>query len=130
MTKLPVLTEMGIVNPTEISRYTLHQVGKVDHLRIIYRRKKNSVLPVSKRFKFGRAEKMVMVDSGTQRTETIQEISPYLTKAIAELDLILKSKRNRKVLVKDIEEEITRIEEEISTHLESLRSMIERLKLS
>jgi len=127
MTKFPILNEMGIVNPNEISRYTLHQVGKVDHLRIIYRRKKNSVLPVSKRFKFGRSEKMVMVDSGTQKTEIVQEISPYLTKAIAELDQVLKSKRSRKVLVKDIEEEISRIKEEMSAHMEALRSMLERL---
>ncbi len=128
MTKYPVLTEMGIVYPNEISRYTLHQVGNVDHLRVIYRRKKNSVLPVSKRFKFARSEKMVVVDSGTQKTEIIQEISPYLTRAIAELDRVLKSKRSRIVLVKDIEEEINRIEEEMTGHMESLRSMLERLK--
>ena len=127
MSKFPTLTEMGVVNPNEISRYTLHQVGKVDHLRIIYNRKKHSVLPVSKRFKFGRAEKMVMVDSGTQKTEIIQEISPYLTKAIAELDQVLKRKRGRKVAVKAIEEEISRIEEEMTAHMESLRSMISRL---
>ena len=127
MTKYLILTEMGITNPNEISRYTLHQVNKIDHLRIIYKRKKNSVLPVSKRFKFGRSEKMVMVDSGTQKTEIIQEISPYLTKAIAELDRVLKSKRSRKVLVKDIEEEISRIEEEMGAHMEALKSMLARL---
>lgn len=127
MSKYPILTEMGVVNPHEISRYTMHQVGNVDHLRIIYKRKKHSVLPVSKRFKFGRIEKMVMVDSGTQKTEVIQEISPYLTKAIAELDMVLKRKRSRKIVITDIEEEISRIEEEMSAHMESLRSMISRL---
>lgn len=127
MSKYPILTEMGIVNPHEINRYTLHQVGNMDHLRVIYRRKKNSVLPVSKRFKFARTEKMVVVDSGTQKTEIIQEISPYLTKAIAELDTVLKRKRSRKVLIKDVEEEISRIEEEMSAHMAALRSMIERL---
>ena len=127
MSNFPTLSEMGVANPEEISRYTLHQVGSTDHLRIVYKRKKNSVLPVSKRFKFGRAEKMVMVDSGTQKTETIHEISPYLTRAISELDLVLKRKRSKKVAVKDIEDEISRIEEEMNAHLASLRSMLEKL---
>ena len=125
--KYPTLNEMGVSNPEEIGRYTLHQVGNVDHLCIVYNRKKNSFLPVTKRFKFGRSEKLVMVDSGTQKTEVVHEISPFLTKAMAELDTILKRKRSRKVLLKDIEEEISRIEEEMHAHIASLRSMIERL---
>jgi len=127
MANFPTLKEMGVSNPTEISRYTLHQVGNVDHLSIVYNRKRNSLLPVTKRFKFGRSEKMVMVDSGTQKTETVHEISPFLTKAMAEMDTILKRKRSRKVLIKDIDDEIARIEEEMNAHIASLRSMLERL---
>ncbi len=127
MANFPTLKEMGVSNPNEISRYTLHQVGNVDHLTIVYQRKKNSFLPVTKRFKFGRSEKMVMVDSGTQKTEVVHEISPFLTKAMAEMDSILKRRRSRKVLIKDIEEEINRIEEEMNSHIASLRSMLERL---
>ncbi len=125
--KYPTLNEMGVSNPEQISRYTLHQVGNVDHLCIVYQRKKNSLLPVTKRFKFPRSEKLVMVDSGTQKMETVNEISPYVTKAMAELDQILKRKRSRKVLIKDIEDEIARIEEEMNAHIASLRSMLERL---
>jgi len=127
MAKFPILTEMGVNKPEEISRYTLHQIGDVDHLRIIYKRKKNSLLPVSKRFKFGRSQKMVVVDSGTRKTETVHEISPFLLKAVAELDLIVKRKRSKKDLVRDLEEEIIRIEEDMGSHMASLRALIDKL---
>ena len=78
MADYPALTQMGISNPSQISRYSLQHINNVDILRIVYKRQKGSLLPVSKKFKFGRAEKMVVTDGGRNQTETVHEISPFL----------------------------------------------------
>ncbi len=82
MAEFPNLSEMGINNPGEIEHYSLSTTNNVDHLRIIYKRKKGSLLPTSKRFEFGRASRTVMTDSGTQATESVHDISPFLHKAL------------------------------------------------
>jgi hypothetical protein len=73
MSNFPTLTEMGINNPGEIERYSHSTTDHVDVLRVIYRRKKGSLLPTSKRFEFGRSSKTVMAEAapGLQKSYTI-----------------------------------------------------------
>ncbi len=60
MSEFPTLSEMGISRCNEITHYVLRPDGKSrDILRIFYKRKKGSVLPERKTFKFGRSAKMV-----------------------------------------------------------------------
>ena len=81
------LSEMGIVRFHEIANYSLRQDGAdKDVLRVIYKRAKGSLLPHSRKYKFGRAMKTVVADGGTARMEHVYEISPFLLKAVAELD--------------------------------------------
>ena len=83
----PALSEMGIVRFHEISNYSLRQDGAdKDILRVIYKRAKGSLLPHSRKYKFGRSLKTVIADGGTSRMEHTYEISPFLLKAVAELD--------------------------------------------
>ncbi len=63
MPTYPTLTEMGINNPGEIERFSLNTVNNTDILRIVYKRKKGSLLPASKRFRFGRATKTIITDN-------------------------------------------------------------------
>ncbi|ASJ74144.1 DUF3461 family protein [Granulosicoccus antarcticus] len=87
----PSLTEMGIVRFNEISHYSLRQSGPdKDVLRIIYNRAKGSFLPHTRKYKFGRAPKTVVADGGTARMEHTYEISPFLLKAVHELDELVK----------------------------------------
>ncbi len=130
MSKYPTLTEMGINNPGEIERYSLNTVNQVDLLRVIYKRKKGSLLPASKRFEFGRSSKTVMADSGTQKTEIVHEISPFVRQAIKELDSILNSKKSNVENANLVKEELQRLHQEMSSRLEYIESLIDDMQSS
>lgn len=106
----PALSEMGIVRFHEISHYSLRQEGvDKDILRINYKRAKGSLLPYSRKYKFGRATKAVIADGGTARMENTYEISPFLLKAIAELDSLIGQNRhdiNAKPVTHDLKSDL------------------------
>lgn len=84
------LAEMGITRFHEVSHYTLRQDGvKNDVLKVYYKRQKGSLLPESRKYRFGRSLKTIIADGGTARMEDTYEISPYLLSAIAELDRLV-----------------------------------------
>lgn len=88
--KTPTLTEMGINNPSEITRYKLSKPSaNVDELTVYYKRQKGSLLPVRRAYEFGRAMRTAVADSGTGRTAALGDISPRLLEAVAELDSLL-----------------------------------------
>ena len=87
----PALSEMGITRFHEIASYTLRQEGAdKDVLRVTYKRAKGSLLPYSRKYKFGRSQKTVLADGGTARVEITHVISPFLLKAVSELDRLVK----------------------------------------
>lgn len=86
----PTLTEMGIINPSEITRYSLSQLNAyTDELTVYYKRQKGSLLPVRRAYEFGRAMRSAVADSGTGRIASVGDVSPRLLEAVAELDLLL-----------------------------------------
>lgn len=90
----PMLTEMGVRRFHEISHYTLRQDGaRNDFLKIHYKRQKGSLLPVTRKYTFGRSLKTVVADGGTSRMEDTYEISPYLLDAVTELDALVAQNR-------------------------------------
>lgn len=92
------LAEMGITRFHQISNYSLRQDGAdKDVLRVIYKRAKGSLLPHSRKYKFGRSLKTVIADGGTARMEHTYEISPFLLKAVAELDDLVTYNRHEPV---------------------------------
>lgn len=125
--KYPLLNEMGVTNPEEISRYSLQTVNNVDILRIVYKRKKGSLLPTSKKYRFPRNPKMLVTDSGSQKTELIQEISPFLNKVTDELHTIISKKHMHKEQKEIILHEINRLEEETISRITYLRELVEKL---
>lgn len=128
MSKYPTLTEMGINNPTEIERYSLSTINHIDIIRVVYKRKKGSLLPASKRFRFGRATRTVIADSGTRKTEVVHEISPFVQKAVVELDQIITAKGATIEHSKLIKEEVQRLHEEVASRLNYIESLIDDMK--
>ena len=125
MSKFPTLSEMGITNPGEIERYSLSTTNHIDSLRIIYKRKKGSLLPTSKRFEFGRSSKTVMADSGTQKTDIVHDISPFLQKALKELDQLIDAKKSNIEHAKLVKEELQRLHQEMSSRMTYIESLID-----
>ncbi|MDB4222261.1 DUF3461 family protein [Granulosicoccus sp.] len=90
----PALAEMGIKRFHEISHYSLRQDGaQKDVLRVNYKRAKGSWLPYSRKYQFGRAVKTVVADGGTARLESSFEISPFLLKAVVELEKLVEQNK-------------------------------------
>lgn len=125
MSDYPTLTEMGIQNPDQISRYSLTTINNTDILRIVYKRKKGSFLPASRRYRFGRASKTIIADSGTRTTERVYEISPFVTKAVQELEQIVSGKRTTAENHKLIKEELHRLNEEVASRIAYIESLME-----
>ena len=126
-TKYPALAAMGIVNPNQIDRFSLQTSGDYDVLRIIYKREKGSLLPGSKKFKFRRSTRLIEMDGGNKKHETISEISPALSGAISELHKLVNQKHTHKEQKEIIQDEMLRLEEEISTRITYLKSLIDKL---
>ncbi len=127
MSKFSTLSEMGINNPGEVERYSLNTTNNIDVLRIVYKRKKGSILPTSKRFEFGRSEKTVVADSGTGKTVILHVISPFLQKAMKELDEIISTKKSNIQHAKLVKQELQRLHQDMASRLVYIESLIDEM---
>ena len=127
MSNYPHLTEMGILNPQEIEKFAIYSTDKLDVLRIIYQRKKGSLLPVSKNFKFPRVKKSVLVDSGTRDTAIIFESTDAFRSALHELEALKVNKSKGEDLAALILAEIKLLEEDITLRTEYIKSLVGKI---
>ena len=128
MKKYPRLDEMGVNNPQEIEKFLIYTTDNFDILRIIYERKKGSLLPVSKNYKFPRIKKSVMVDSGTRQTEVIFESAPAFREALSELEQLKAARDQGADLAEMITEEVRLLEEDVALRIEYIKSLIKKVK--
>ena len=129
MSEYTTLAEMGIKRCNEITHYSLRQDGKSrDILKIYYKRKKGSVLPERKTFKFGRSAKMVADDTSKTGSKEIYEISPFLLKAVAELDQIVDEHQSDKDKVKLMIKRVEQLEKDVSFATHELKTLLSSLK--
>lgn len=127
MSNYPKLTEMGVQHPEEIEKFAVYTVGNTDVLRIIYDRKKGSLLPVSRRYKFPQVKKSVMVDSGTRQTETLFESTPAFREALHELEQLRLEREKGQDLAAMIREEFQHLEEDIALRSQYIKKLLEKL---
>lgn len=129
MSNFPTLTEMGICCPDEITHYALSQSAKnKDSLKIFYKRKKGSFLPHRKTFKFGRSAKMVADKNAKSGSTEIYEISPFLQKAVAELDSLVNEHDNDIDITKLLLKRVDQLEKEVMESTDEIRSIIKLLE--
>jgi hypothetical protein len=121
------LGEMRITNPLEIERYSVQSVNRTDILRVVYKRKKGSLLPESKRFRFPRIKKTAMEDSGTRKIDIRWEVSPFLQKAVSELDQILSTKISRQKRREIIMDELRLLEEDAAHRIDYIRGLLKEI---
>ncbi len=127
MSKYPRLEEMGVNNPQQIEKFLIYTTEDFDILRIIYERKKGSLLPVSKNYKFPRIKKSVLVDSGTRQTEIIYESDPAFREALHELEQIKTARDEGADLAELISEEVRLLEEDVALRIEYIKSLIKKV---
>ena len=127
MDKYQTLEEMKIKSPLEIARYAVQTVDNIDWLRVVYKRKKGSFLPESKHFRFPRIKKTTMENSGTRKMDIRWEISPFLQKAVSELDQLLSDKISKEKMKAVILDELKRLEQESHMRVLYIRGLIEEL---
>lgn len=127
MSNYPKLTEMGVKHPEQIEKFAVYTVGHTDILRIIYDRKKGSLLPVSRRYKFPQVKRSVIVDSGTRQTETLFESTPAFREALHELEQLKLVREKGGDLAEMIRLEFKHLEEDIALRSQYIKSMLDKL---
>jgi hypothetical protein len=131
MHEYKTLREMKIKRPTQIDRYSVqtieHPDVHTDVLRIVYKRKKGSLLPESQRFRFPRIKKTSLEDSGTRKMDIRWEVSPFLQKAVSELDQLLTTELSKEENIKLILEEMRRLEEDAAHRIDYIRSLVQSI---
>lgn len=127
MSNYPKLAEMGITRPEEIEKFAVYTVGNTDILQVTYNRKKGSILPVIRRYKFPQVKESVMVDSGTRRTETLFKSTPAFREALHELEELKLARDQGKDLKAHLQEEIRLLQEDVALRTEYIQTLIDRL---
>ncbi len=127
MKNYPHLKEMGIQNPQEIEKFAVYSTEDQDILRIVYKRKKGSPLPISKKFKFPRLKKSVIVDSGSRQTGMIFESVPAFRDALHELEQLKVEKTRSDDLAGQIADEINFLEEDVALRIAYIRALVKKL---
>ncbi len=126
-TKYPTLAEMGVSSFDDITKYTMRQEGGYDILKVYYKREKGSFLPRSKKFRFGRSTRTVMVDSGRQQWQEVSEISPFLLRAITELNKLAEEEKIGGNSKEDLAKEVLHLERVMSEKMAEIRAKLEAL---
>lgn len=127
MGKYKALTEMGIQHPEQIARHAVYTDGNTDILQIIYNRKKGSILPVSKKYRFERIKKSTLVDGGSRQTGIVYESAPEFQRALAELEELMDAKDRAQDVSKLIGEEVRLLEEDVAARIAYIKSLVEKV---
>lgn len=128
MSNFESLTRMGIQNPEDITRYELYSVNQMDVLRVIYDRKKGSILPVTKKYLFPQIKKSTMVDSGTRQTQVLFESSAELRNAVAALDELIVKREAVSVRKDDLLNDIQLLEEDFAARINHIKLLIKQMQ--
>ncbi|EKO3427375.1 DUF3461 family protein [Vibrio fluvialis] len=124
----PHLTGLGIIDPTQIERYSLRQEAHKDVLKIYFKKQKGELFAKSVKFKYPRQVKNVLVDSGSHQYKEVTEINRNLTLIIDELNQITKHVQITQVDVKQkILSDLRHLEKVVASKIAEIESDLEKL---
>jgi len=124
----PTLQSMGITSIQDIEKFTLRYENGHDVLKIYYRREKGSLLPKSKKFKFGRATKTVLADGGQQTYRQVQEPSLIVLRAMEELEQIVGKQQAVKASKDDLVKELEHLEKVMNSKISEIKEKINSMQ--
>lgn len=128
MKTYPRLTEMGVLHPQQISNFSVNSIAYTDVLRIVYRRPKGSILPLTRTYKFPRVQKAAEIGVKKRKVKTVMESDPALREAVEELQDLMESKQQKQEVADSILEEIRLLEEDIALRTEYVRELVSKIK--
>jgi len=128
MKTYPCLAEMGVLHPEQISNFSVNSIDYTDVLRIVYRRPKGSILPLTRTYKFPRIQKSAEVGAGKAKKKTVMESDPAFRSAVAELTSLMKSKKHKQDIADAILEEFRLLEEDIALRGEYIKELVSKMK--
>lgn len=121
----PTLESMGITSFDDIDKFTLRYEGGFDVLKVYYRREKGSLLPKSKKFKFGRSTKTVLADGGQQTYRQVQEPSLVVLRAVEELGQIVGKAQETKITKDELVKELEHLERVMASKIAEIKDKID-----
>ncbi|MBJ7555760.1 DUF3461 family protein [Marinomonas spartinae] len=124
----PTLKSMGISSTENIEKFTLRYENSQDVLKVYYRREKGSLLPKSKKFKFGRSTKTVLADGGQQTYRQVQEPSLIVVRALEELEQIVGKQKEEKITREELINELEHLEKVMQNKISEIKHKINALK--
>ncbi len=68
-----------------------------------------------------------MTDSGTQANEIVHDISPFLHKALEELDRLIDAKKSDIEKAKLVKQEMQRLHQEMASRIAYIESLIDEM---
>jgi hypothetical protein len=90
-------------------------------------KKKGSILPVTRRYKFPQLKESVIVDSGTRKTEVLYKSTSAFREALHELEQLKLALEQGKDIKARLREELRLLKEDMALHTEYIESMIDQL---
>lgn len=121
------LESMGVTSFEDIEKFTLRYENGFDVLKVYYRREKGSLLPKSKKFKFGRSTKTVLADGGQQTYQQVKEPSLVVLRAVDELGKLVGKQHEDKLTKEDLVSELEHLEKVVTSKIEELKEKIAKL---
>ncbi|MEO0615833.1 MAG: DUF3461 family protein [Pseudomonadota bacterium] len=122
MSQHPQLEDMGILNPGEIRTYMVNSLAGVETLRIVYKRKEGSLLPVSRSYEFPQVQKTVTDSKG--RKSDVLETAPALKTALGELKSLMKAREEETEHRELLLSELDALENELACRIAHIRSLL------
>ena len=118
------LESMGVTSFDDIEKFTLRYENGYDVLKVYYRREKGSLLPKSKKFKFGRSTKTVLADGGQQTYRQVQEPSLVVLRAVEELGKFVGKQKEDRITKAELVEELVHLEKVMTSKIAELKEKI------
>ena len=122
-----ILKSLGVKDVDNIERYAVRLEGESDSLKIYYEKKKGQLFHKSEKFKFFRTRRAVRSSSGPNEYMDMSEVSPMLTKVMAELDDIVKNDQQEQDVKKKILTDLRHLEKVVKQKIQEIEVQLDKL---
>lgn len=122
-----ILRSLGIEECDQIERYAVRTEGHSDVLKIYYEKKKGQLFHKSEKFKFSRSLRGVRSASDPNEYKEMSEVSPMLTKVMAELDDIVDQEQQEQDAKKKILSDLRHLEKVVQHKIQEIETQLSKL---